>query len=59
MSWVELLAPYYGLVLVVDGTGKVKASLHDEGGRSIAWISEAHRHPLTGQYDALLGIRRN
>jgi len=47
LSIITSFVPGYGLVGVLDLSGKVVASLHDPSGR-IHLISEAHVHPLTG-----------
>lgn len=47
MKLVEKLVPRYGLVLVSDDQGNVVSSLHDPSG-SVAMLSQAERHPITG-----------
>jgi hypothetical protein len=47
MRYLELFTPRYGLVLVVDMNGEIVGSMQDPSGR-IALVSEAHRHPATG-----------
>lgn len=57
MKYLEHLVPSYGLVIVVDEDGQVVESLHDSKGKEIKMVSEAQRHPITG--DLLLGSHSN
>jgi hypothetical protein len=43
----DLFIPKYGMVIAVDLEGKVLGTFQSPKG-NIAWISEAQRHPLTG-----------
>lgn len=56
MEVVEHLVPRYGLVIEVNSRGEIVSSLHDPTGR-IAFVSEAHRNPVTG--DMWLGSHSN
>lgn len=56
MSLVEYLVPRYGLVIELDNTGQITRSFHSPSGR-VAFISEAQRHPITG--DMWLGSHSN
>jgi hypothetical protein len=53
MQWVEKLVPKYGLALVLDEEGAIVTAWHDKTGRAVHLISEADRHPRTG--DVWLG----
>jgi Strictosidine synthase len=57
MKYVEHLIPTYGLVIVVDEDGRVVESLHDPKGKNMKMVSEAQRHPITG--DILMGSHSN
>jgi hypothetical protein len=48
MRWVEHLVPRYGLVVVANDRGEMVHALHDPSGRVAALLSQAERHPLTG-----------
>jgi hypothetical protein len=56
MRYVEKIAPKYGFIIRFDAAGKVVGSLQDPSG-AIAYISEAHRHPKTG--DIWMGSHSN
>lgn len=43
----DLFIPKYGMVIAVDLEGKVLGTFQSPKGK-IAWISEAQRHPMTG-----------
>jgi hypothetical protein len=47
MKYVEKVIPRYGLVLAVNMDGEIVGSMQDNSTR-IAWVSEAHRHPISG-----------
>ena len=47
MKLLEKLVPRYGLILISNQKGEILHSLHDPSGK-IALISQASRHPLTG-----------
>jgi hypothetical protein len=49
MQWVEHLVPKYGLVMKISQEGKLVETLQDPTGKKISMISEAQRHPLTGE----------
>lgn len=57
MKYVEHLLPTYGLVIVVNEDGRVVESLHDPKGKKMKMVSEAQRHPITG--DILMGSHSN
>ena len=57
MKYVEKLAPKYGFVLVLNQDGEEVTSLQDPSGAVISYISEAHRHPLSG--DLYFGSHSN
>jgi Strictosidine synthase len=57
MKYIEHLLPTYGLVLVVDEDGRVVESLHDPKGKNVKMVSEAQRHPISG--DILMGSHSN
>ena len=46
----------YGMVLIVNHQGNITGSLQDSTG-TMSWVSEAQRHPLTG--DIWLGSHSN
>jgi hypothetical protein len=48
MQWVENLVPKYGLAIVVDERGEIIKSWHDPTGKAAHLISQADRHPKTG-----------
>ena len=57
MRYVEKLVPKYGLVLVIDSSGKITSTYKDETGETISSISEAQFHPKTKSL--LLGSHSN
>ena len=57
MRYVEKLVPKYGLVIVVDNSGNIIASLQDPTGLNVSTISEAQRNPVTG--DIWMGSHSN
>jgi Strictosidine synthase len=57
MKYVENLIPTCGLVIVIDEDGQVVESLYDREGTKMKMISEAQRHPITG--DLLMGSHSN
>ena len=57
MKHVEKLVPKYGLVLLVDQDGEVLRSFHDPTGQRMKMVSEAQRHPVTG--DIWIGSHSN
>eukprot|EP00596_Hydrurales_sp_CCMP1899_P007075 CAMPEP_0119039350 /NCGR_PEP_ID=MMETSP1177-20130426/8767_1 /TAXON_ID=2985 /ORGANISM="Ochromonas sp, Strain CCMP1899" /LENGTH=382 /DNA_ID=CAMNT_0007003081 /DNA_START=237 /DNA_END=1382 /DNA_ORIENTATION=+ len=48
MKYVEKLVPKYGMLIQIDAKGEVLETLHDTKGEKMVMISEAQRHPLTG-----------
>jgi len=57
MKYVEHLVPSYGLVVALSLDGKITGTLQDPGGKVVKLISEAERHPITG--DLWLGSHAN
>jgi len=57
MRYIAMLIPKYGLIGVMNYNGHIVSSLHDATGKYVEFISEVHRHPITG--DLWIGSHSN